>query len=1416
MINFPRTMKAAQLRFFPLVLMLFVVALIQGAFAAPYGPQGKAIKWQQPTGEKFELRVFGDEFYACTETLDGYSVVCNAAAKTYYYAGLSADGASLVATTMAVGNGNPQALGLPKHLRITPAAAKEQALARVKKWEEGMQTGARWQARKAQHRAIRQAALQGAPSAAPPAYTSVGTKTGLCLLIDFPDDEKSVSQESIDGFCNGDNYNGDGNNGSVKQYFLDNSNNLLTYTNVVTAYIRMVKTKGYYNDISKDCGSQGNLLIRDALDILKKLPDYTSKILPTFSGLTVDGSKNVVACNVFYAGDNGGEWMYGLWPHSWALYEAGPQALGNGMKVNNYQITNIGDSLELGTFCHENGHMLCDFPDIYDYDYDSTGGAGIFCLMNSGGDGTNPVNICAYLKYASGWSTVTELTNTSAVAATLTATPNTAGFNHFFRYGNPKAPTEYFLLENRLRDGRDANITASGVAVWHVDEEGDRDNQSLAANSNHANYEVTLVQADNLWHFEKDPYNGGGGNDGDARDLYYQGNLAAGYSNTLTDVTTPNAHWWDGSASGLNVNSFSGPKAVMDLQFGRVLPPNTIIVDRPNGGEIFKHGSIQTVYWSSNTEGNVKIELYKADALHIVLSAEEGNDGNYTWAVSSDLPDGTDYKVKISTLTHPIYVEDSSDAVFTIKATPPEITSAKMVTGAIGREFSYQIVATNKPFEYGASGLPNGLVIDPLTGIIFGTPQAAGIFDATMTATNTIGTGRATLRLLIDSTNITLTEALDAASLTWTEGGASGWQPELTDTHDGEDAAQSRVLSHGQESWMETTVTGPGTISFWWKVSSEVYDKLHFTVDGAEHLGADGVPPISGGVNWRQQTENIDDGSHTLRWTYIKDGSGTIGADAGWVDQVKFTAVVRVPDIVVEQPQRTGLTDGVSTVNFGTVISGSNTSRVFALRNSGNGTLNSLAITFDGANAADFSVTQAPPTSIIPGEIGNFTIQLTPSGPGQRTAKLHFASNDPDENPFDINLTGLVAANQEYQSAGNLSIPAAGQASPYPSTIAVAGVSGKVVAVRLKLNTVLHQDASDLDMYLASPSGKVCAFMSDATATRMVTPGVNLVFDDAASTVIPGGSGFGSGTYRPWNYGTNDSLPPNSSGLTSVTTLNALGDGDPNGEWKLYVYDDLKYSSGSIASWTLIIETGKPEIAVEQPPGTNLTDGSASIDFGAVPFGSSSSEFTFTVKNAVSATDALSGLAVTKDGAAAADFTVSSLAASTLAAGASTTFTVRFAPTALGSRSAALHIASNDADENPFDITLTGTSGGTLLETWRQDNFGSPANSGDGADLNDFEKDGLVNLIEYAFGLDPKLGSAGKLPVPQAIENQMVLRFTQPAGVSGVSYGAEWSQELLPGTWLPVPDTGTAPEHVFSVPMDAKQKLYMRLKVTNP
>ena len=41
-----------------------------------------------------------------------------------------------------------------------------------------------------------------------------------------------------------------------------------------------------------------------------------------------------------------------------------------------YQITDMGNRLTLGTFCHENGHMVCDFPDLYPYTAGKGLGAG--------------------------------------------------------------------------------------------------------------------------------------------------------------------------------------------------------------------------------------------------------------------------------------------------------------------------------------------------------------------------------------------------------------------------------------------------------------------------------------------------------------------------------------------------------------------------------------------------------------------------------------------------------------------------------------------------------------------------------------------------------------------------------------------------------------------------------------------------------------------------------------------------------------------------------------------------------------------------------------------------------------------------------------------------------------------------------
>lgn len=80
---------------------------------------------------------------------------------------------------------------------------------------------------------------------------------------------------------------------------------------------------------------------------------------------------------------------------------------------------------------------------------------------------------------------------------------------------------------------------------------------------------------------------------------------------------------------------------------------------------------------------------------------------------------------------------------------PPWITSASNATGCVGRSFTFQVVATNSPTGYGATGLPGGLGINSGNGLISGTPAAAGSFSATVSATNALGSGSAILSIAV-------------------------------------------------------------------------------------------------------------------------------------------------------------------------------------------------------------------------------------------------------------------------------------------------------------------------------------------------------------------------------------------------------------------------------------------------------------------------------------------------------------------------------------------------------------------------------------------------------------------------------------------------------------------------------------------
>jgi len=141
-----------------------------------------------------------------------------------------------------------------------------------------------------------------------------------------------------------------------------------------------------------------------------------------------------------------------------------------------------------------------------------------------------------------------------------------------------------------------------------------------------------------------------------------------------------------------------------------------------------------------------------------------------------------------------------------------------------------------------------------------------------------------------------LEEAVDNTALSWDTGGRVDWFGQTSTYHYGGDAAQSGTISHNQESWVQTTVTGPGTLKFYWKVSSEAnFDFLRFYIDGDEQ------ERISGTVDWQQKTYGISSGSHTLKWTYTKDGSVKRGSDCGWLDKVEFGGDSYEPDNSFDQ-----------------------------------------------------------------------------------------------------------------------------------------------------------------------------------------------------------------------------------------------------------------------------------------------------------------------------------------------------------------------------------------------------------------------------------------------------------------------------------------------------------------------------------
>jgi hypothetical protein len=411
--------------------------------------------------------------------------------------------------------------------------------------------------------------------------------------------------------------------------------------------------------------------------------------------------------------------------------------------------------------------------------------------------------------------------------------------------------------------------------------------------------------------------------------------------------------------------------------------------------------------------------------------------------------------------------------------------------------------------------------------------------------------------------------------------------------------------------------------------------------------------------------------------------------------------VAGAPEIAPEQPAGTDLTTGAS-IAFGPVAIGSSSAaKIFTIRNTGTSDLTLGTIAASGGDVADFSVdTTATTSPVAPGGSTTFSVTFTPGASVARSTLLRLASNDADENPFDLTLTGAGVTPlinnllpQAVQNPTNFSLRIiVGDGGLFATDFRTGAGGGRVYGASIQLAPLSAPTQLSAAIWTdqGGHPGTLLETFDHPAAVPSTLSGIYTAWDDEGIVLAPNTNYWfvfgvqGPGSVTVFVQNPQSPRPPADGEIqfsrvpeTSVESLVGSQSFQKNGGIDLY--------------YGLLGTVGPgPEIRVEQPAGTAITDGSAIVNFGLVEPGSSSTPKTFTITN--TGTTNLTLGTITTDGTNGSEFTVDTTGLSALLAPAeSTTFSVTFTDGGGGSRSAALHIASDDGNESPFDIALTGT-----------------------------------------------------------------------------------------------------------------------------
>ena len=375
--------------------------------------------------------------------------------------------------------------------------------------------------------------------------------------------------------------------------------------------------------------------------------------------------------------------------------------------------------------------------------------------------------------------------------------------------------------------------------------------------------------------------------------------------------------------------------------------------------------------------------------------------------------------------------------------------------------------------------------------------------------------------------------------------------------------------------------------------------------------------------------------------TGLKEGSVKITNNDANEDPFTFLVTGRVeakptkPEIRVRRGND-DIADDQTSVGFGTVERGESApTRTFSVFNDGDGPLTLGNVDVPGG----FTLVDALPNSIAPGESASFTVRMDTDSTGDKQGQVRFDNNDDDESPFNFFVSGRV-----------------NEPAPRPSEI-----------------VVLRGDENVTDGQTTIDFGTVTE--GEAARTRIFT-----VRNTGNGDLVLGN------VQVPAGYTLVDGLPnrlvPNES-TTFAVRLDAAGVGTKNGEIRFSTNDDDE-NPFNINVTGSVRAARAPEIAVSLGE-QNIGDGKGKANFKKSVSGGKETVLTFTVRNTGNDTLTIGKLRAPKG------YRIEEGLSSSIAPGKSDTFSVRLLGSgAPGARTGQITINNNDRDESPFNFNVTG------------------------------------------------------------------------------------------------------------------------------